>query len=159
MCYTFIVSTEETPAYIAIVDNAGREKRQRVEYAVTDVRGETVYVTSEGLKYIRDSLWAKARQRFLLSELNRIRDVISKPGIVIWDPMASGDTLIYYKRLYVKPERRHWLVAAVVKLRQGLKFLYNFHLQESSKVKGYHLDVPPEIWYLNPRQQKRTFGL
>jgi len=153
------VNVEEPPAYVTIVDNAGRKKRQRVEYTVTDVRGETVYVTSGGLRYIHDSLWAKRRQRFLLDELERIPDVISKPDIVIRDPRASDDTLVYYKRLYVKSERQHWLVAAVVKLRQGFKFLYNLHLQESGKVKGYHLDVPPEIWYLNPQQRKRTFGL
>lgn len=159
MCYTLVVSIEEPPVFITIVDDAGREKRQRVEYTVTDVRGETVYVTSGGLRYIRDSLWAKGRQRFLLDELERIPDVISKPDIVIRDPRASDDTLLYYKRLYIKSERQHWLVAAVVKLRRGLKFLYNFHLQESGKVKGYHLDVSPEIWYLNPQRRKRTFGL
>ncbi len=151
--------SREPPVFITIVDNAGREKQQRVEYVVTDVRGETVYVTRGGLRYIRDSLWVKGRQRFLLDELERIPDVISKADIVIWDPMASHDTLIYYKRLYIESEHRHWLVAAVVKLRQGLKFLYNFHLQESGKVKGYHLDVPPEIWYLNPQRRKRVFGL
>ncbi|MFQ5342536.1 MAG: hypothetical protein ACE5F6_13410 [Anaerolineae bacterium] len=151
--------SEEPPVFITIVDNAGREKRQRVEYEVSDVHGETVYITSDGLKYIRDSLWVKRRQRFLLDELDRIPDTISRADIVIWDPMASDDTLIYYKRLYIASEHRHWLVAAVVKLRQGLKFLYNFHLQESGKVKGYHLDVPPEVWYLNPQRRKRTFGL
>jgi hypothetical protein len=147
------------PVFITIVDNAGREKQQRVEYVVADVRGETVYVTRGGLEYIRDSLWVKRRQRFLLNELKRIPDVISKADIVIRDPMASDDTLIYYKRLYIESEHRHWLVASVVKLRQRLKFLYNFHLQESGKVKGYHLDVSPEIWYLNPQRRKRAFGL
>jgi hypothetical protein len=151
--------SQEPPAFITIVDNAGRERRQRVEYTVVDVHSETVYVTSGGLQYIRDSLWAKGRQRFLLTELDRIPDVISRPDIVIWDSSASDDTLIYYKQLYIQSEHRRWLVAAVVKLRQGLKFLYNFHLQESGKVKGYHLDIPPEIWYLDPQQRKRTFGL
>jgi len=151
--------SEESPVFITIVDNTGREKRQRVEYTVADVRGETVYVTRGGLGYIRDSLWIKGRQRFLLNELARIPDVIAKADVVIWDPMAGDDTLIYYKRLYIESEHRHWLVAAVVKLRQGLRFLYNFHLQESGKVKGCHLDVPPEIWYLNPQRRKRVFGL
>jgi hypothetical protein len=151
--------SDEAPEFITIVDNAGREKHQRVEYVVSDVHDETVYVTSEGLNYIRDSLWIKVHQRFLLDELERIPDAISKPDVVIWDPMASDDTLIYYKRLYIEAERRHWLVAVVVKLRQGLKFLYNFHLQESGKVKGYQLDVPPQIWYLNPQYRKRVFGL
>lgn len=159
ICYTFAMSSEEPVVFITVVDDAGHEKRQRIEYTVVDVRDETVYITDGGLQYIRDSLWAKRRQRFLLDELDRIPDVLSRPDIVIQDPMASNDTLIYYKRLYIEADRRHWLVAAVVKLRQGLKFLYNFHLQESGKVKGYHLDVPPEIWYLNPQQRKRAFGL
>jgi len=150
---------QDPPVFITIIDNTGREKRQRVEYTVADIHGETVYVTSGGLRYIRDSLWAKGRQRFLLDELDRIPDVISRPDIVIWDSRASDDTLIYYKRLHIQSERQHWLVAAVVKLRRGLKFLYNFHLQESDKVKGYHLDIPPEIWYLNPQRRKRNFGL
>ncbi len=38
MCYTLVVSIEESPVFITIVDDAGREKRQRVEYTVTDVR-------------------------------------------------------------------------------------------------------------------------
>lgn len=159
VCYNINMGADEKPTFITVIDNAGREKRQRVEYTVTDVRGEIVHVTSGGLKYIRDSLWAKRRQRFLLDELDRISDVISKPDIVIRDPRASDDTLIYYKRLYIESERQHWLVAAVVKLRQGAKFLYNFHLQESGKVKGYHLDVPPKLWYLSPQRRKRTFGL
>jgi len=46
--------------YVTIVDNKGRERIQRVEYAVTDVRGETVYVTADGLAYARDSLTRKA---------------------------------------------------------------------------------------------------
>lgn len=149
----------EQPTFVTVVDNAGREKRQRVEYIVTDVRGEIVYVTSDSLQYIRDSLWAKGRQRFLLDEIDRLPDVIARPDVVIWDSRASDDTLIYYKRLYIESEHQHWLVAAVVKRRRGIKFLYNFHLQESGKVKGYHLDVSPEIWYLGPRQRKRTFGL
>jgi len=134
VCYNIDMGADEQPTFITVVDNTGREKRQRVEYTATDVRAEVVYVTSGGLQYIRDSLWAKGRQRFLLDELDRIPDVISKPDIVIRDPRASDDTLIYYKRLYVESKHQHWLVAAVVKLRQGTKFLYNFHLQESGKV-------------------------
>ncbi len=162
VCYNVFVNKSITNSdkherFITVVDNAGRERHQRVEYLVTDVRDEEVYVTSDGLQYVRDSLQAKSRQRFLLDELNRIPNVISNPDIVIWDPMASDDTLIYYKRIY--SEDRHWLVAAVVKLRQGIKFLYNFHLQDGGKVKGYHYDVPPQIWYLNPQQRKKAFGL
>ena len=41
---------------ITIVDNKGRERVQRVEYVVLDVRGEKVYVTADGLAYTEDSL-------------------------------------------------------------------------------------------------------
>lgn len=145
--------------FITIVDNHGHEKHQRIEYIISDVRGEIVYVTDGGLRYIQDSLWAKRRQRFLLDEMDRLPDVISNADIVVWDSMADDDTLHYYKHLYIASQGQQWLVVAVVKIRQNIKFLYNFHLQESGKVKGYHLDVPPEIWYLNPQQRKRTFGL
>jgi len=47
--------------FITIVDNNGREKHQRIEYVSSDVRGETVYVTDGGLRYIHDSLSAKRR--------------------------------------------------------------------------------------------------
>ena len=36
--------------YVTVVDNKGRERIQRVEYIVTDVHGETVYVTADGLR-------------------------------------------------------------------------------------------------------------
>jgi len=42
--------------YITVVDNKRRERIQRVEYIVTDVHNETVYVTAGGLAYARDSL-------------------------------------------------------------------------------------------------------
>ena len=42
--------------YITIVDNKGRERAQRVEYVVLDVRGEKVYITADGLAYTEDSL-------------------------------------------------------------------------------------------------------
>lgn len=150
---------DDASDFITIVDNHGNEKRQRIEYTISDVEGEIVYVTDGGLRYIQDSLWAKRHQRFLLEELDRLPDVISNADIVVWDSMANDDTLLYYKHLYIASQGQQWLVVAVVKIRQNTKFLYNFHLQESGKVKGYHLDMPPEIWYLHPQQRKRTFGL
>ena len=157
--YSNKIHLDKRGAFITILDNAGREKHQQVEYTITDVRNEEVFVTEDGLQYIRDSLQAKSRQRFLLDELNRIPNVIANSDIVILDPMASDDTLIYYKKIRIQPEHRHCLVAAVVKLQPGIKFLYNFHLQESGKVKGYRHDVPPKIWHLNPQQRKKDYGL
>lgn len=153
------MSESASDEYIIVIDNAGRRKRQKVEYIVLDVRREKVYVTAEGLKYTRDSLRAKGRQRFLLDELERIPNILAHPDIVVWDYEYPDDTLIYYKRLYIKSKGAHYLIAAIVKIRQGKRFLYNVHVQESGKVKGYHRDMLPEVWYINPRRRPHHFGL
>jgi len=147
--------------YVTIVDNKGREKVQRVEFVVRDVRGEKVYVTTDGLAYTENSLTRK-RQYYLVERLDRVPDILSKPDIVIWDPAeAPGDTLIYYKRLYVANLHRHRLVAAIVKVRRGIKFFYNLHAQESGRVKGLPVVHPSdiEVWYIAPHRRKRQFGL
>jgi len=147
--------------YITIIDNKGHRKVQRVEYVVLDVQEEKVYVTADGLAYVEDSLEAK-EQDYLVEKLSRLSDILAHPDIVIWDPVeASGDTLIYYKRLYIAVLRRHKLVAAIVKARQGIKFFYNLHIQESGKVKGLPI-VPPskiQVWYIAPQAKQHQFGL
>jgi len=55
---------EEYIIVVSIVDNKGRERFQHVEYIVTDVRGDTVYVTADGLAYTRDSLARKAHYSY-----------------------------------------------------------------------------------------------
>jgi hypothetical protein len=147
--------------YITVIDNKGRERVQRVEYVVLEVRGEKVYVTADGLAYAEDSLVAKG-QNYLIEKLGRLSGILAHPDIVIWDPVeAPGDTLIYYKRLYIAALRRHKLVAAIVKARQGTKFFYNLHVQESGKVKGLPIVPPSEIqvWYIAPQVKRRQFGL
>ena len=147
--------------YITIIDNKGRERVQRVEYIVLDVRGEEVYVTADGLAYTEDSLAAK-EQNYLIEKLGRLSDILAHPDIVIWDPVeAPGDTLIYYKRFYITAIRRHKLVAAIVKARRGIKFFYNLHVQESGKVKGLPIVPSSEIqvWYITPHVKRRQFGL
>jgi len=147
--------------YAPIVDNKGRERVQHVEYVVTDVRGEKVYITADGLTYSEDSLEAK-EQNYLIEKLSRLSDILAHPDIVIWDPAeAPGDTLIYYKRLYIAVLRRHKLVAAIVKVRRGIKFFYNLHVQESGKVKGLTIVPPMEIrvWYIAPQVRRRQVGL
>jgi hypothetical protein len=147
--------------YVTIIDNKGREKVQRVEYVVRDVRGEDVYVTADGLAYTRDSLEAK-EQNYLIEELDRLAGILVQPDIVIWDPVEMpGDTLIYYKRLYTTVLRRRKLLAVIVKVRQGIKFFYNLHVQESGKVKGLPIVPPSEIqvWYIAPRVKRGQFGL
>jgi hypothetical protein len=144
--------------YVTIVDNKGRERIQRVEYIVTDVRGETVYVTADGLAYARDSLTRKAHY-YLIDEFNRIPDVLERPDIVVYDHASPDDTLIYYKRIYIRSMHVHQLVAVVVKFRQDAKFFYNFHVQQSGKVKGYREPVSPKVWYIAPGREQRDFGL
>ena len=47
---------EEYIIVVIVVDNKGCERIQHVEYIVTGVRGDTVYVTADGLAYARN-LW------------------------------------------------------------------------------------------------------
>jgi hypothetical protein len=144
--------------YITVVDNKGRERIQRVEYTVTDVRDEKVYVTVDGLAYARDSLICKG-QDHILQVFDCIPAVMVHPEIVIRDHQSPDDTLIYYKRLYVSAIARHQLVCVVVKVRQGIRYLYNFFAQQSGKVKGYRHVPPPEIWYIAPGKKARDYGL
>jgi hypothetical protein len=144
--------------YITIVDNKGRERVQRVEYVVLDVRGERVYVTADGLAYTEDSLEAKDLQ-YLIKELDRIPTILSHPDIVVHDHMSPEDTLIYYKRIRIASLAVHQLIAVVVKSRQGIKFFYNMHPQTSGRVKGYRERVPPQVWYIAPGKRRRDFGL
>ncbi|MDE3088031.1 MAG: hypothetical protein KGJ80_01425 [Chloroflexota bacterium] len=147
----------EIPEFITIIDNRGQERRQRVSSVVSDVRGEQVYVTDEGLKYVTDSLQTKD-QKYLIGLIPHIAGILAQPEIVVWDYATPNDTLLYYKHLFVPEEHRHRLFVAVVKSRRGIKFLYNFHLQTSGKVKGHEQKTKPEIWYISPQKRKRQFG-
>ncbi len=144
--------------YITILDNRGRARVQHVEYIVVDVRDEQIYITADGLAYATDSLEAKDFYAFV-SELDQIPAILSAPEIVIRDHTSPDDTLIYYKHLYIMLLGSHQLIAVVVKWRQGVKFFYNFHPQESGKIKGYREPVPPEIWYLSSEANLKGFGL
>ena len=146
---------EET---ITIVDNAGREKVERVTYTVEDVFGEKVYVTEEGLQYARDSLHRKRQVKFV-AQLERIPQVLSQPDIVIRDPGFPKDTVIYYKRYYDRHHRRYRVIAVIIKIQASLKFLYNVHPQQSGKVKGYLETPKPEVLYLSPHRKRRDYGL
>ena len=147
--------------YLTIIDNKGREKVQFVEYIVEDVRDERVYVTTDGLIYAKDSLAFKV-QDYLIAELQQLPEILAHPDIVIWDPVdPPGDTLIYYKRLYITELHERKLVAAIVKVRRGIKFFYNLHVQESGKVKGISVVPTAEIdvWYVALRVKRSQFGL
>ena len=147
--------------YITIVDNRGREKVQAVEYIVWDVNQEKVFVTADALAYTRDSLTLK-RQTYLVPEVDNLSSMLSQPDIVIWDPVDDpGETLIYYKRIYIKRFSTHKVMAAIVKIRQSVKFLYNMHLQDSGHVKGTSVVASDQIhiWYLAPGTRKSQYGL
>lgn len=66
---------------------------------------------------------------------------------------------IYYKHLRIGSLGITQLMAIVVKWRQGIKFFYNMHPQESGKVKGYREAIPPEIWYLARGKSLKEFGV
>jgi len=144
--------------YVTIVDNKGRERVQHVEYIALDVRGEEVYVTADGLAYARYSLAAKDFG-YLIEALDKIPAILAHPDIVIHDHTSPEDTLIYYKRLRMALPGVHQLLAVVVKNRQGIKFFYNLHPQQSGKVKGYRERVHPQVWYMAPGKRRREFGL
>ena len=125
---------------------------------VTDVRGETIYVTTDGLTYASDSLSYKG-QDDLLDVFDRIPTILCNPEIVVRDYQSPRDTLLYYKRVYIPARAQHWLLCVVVKVRQGVRYLYNFFEQQSGKVKGYR-EVPlPIIWYIAPKKRPRNYGL
>lgn len=144
--------------YITIVDNKGRERIQHVEYIVTDVHNKTIHITADGLVYARDSLSRKG-QGHLIEVFDRIPAVLTHPEIVIRDHLSPDDTLLYYKRLYIRAIARHQLVCVVVKIRQDIRYLYNFFAQQSGKVKGYREIPPPKIWYIAPNKRPSDFGL
>lgn len=146
---------------VLTIDDAGQRKWEKVEYISTDVKGEVVYITREGLQYIRDALRRK-HQFALLKRLDDLPRVLSHPDVVIWDPDREvQDTLLYYRRLYFPSAGRHVLVCAVVKVRGGIRFLYNFFVQQSGKVKGHGITpaLVTCIWYIHPRRRPKEFGI
>jgi len=146
---------------ILIIDNAGLHKWETVVYTCTDMREEIVYITSEGLQYSRDSLTRK-RQYHLIERLGELCKDLAHSDIVIWDPsVTEKDTLLYYRPVYFQKFGRHQLICLVVKVRAGVKYLYNIFVQQSSKVKG-HDTVPTEaydIWYIAPRTRPKQYGI
>ncbi len=144
--------------YIAILDNQGREQIQHVEYIVTDVRNESIYVTTDGIIYTQDSLTRKG-QEHIFEIIDRIPTILAQPAIVIQDHVSPDDTLLYYGQVYIPALAQVQLLCVVVKVRQGIRFFYNFFPQQSGKVKGYREMPPPAIWYIAPGQNPRNYGL
>lgn len=99
-----------TPEYVTIIDNKGKRKISAFAYVVRGIKDELVYVTTDGLAYTRDSLTLK-RYGFLLTELEKLPNILSQPDLVIWDPVDDpGETLIYYKRIFVSALQLNGLV-------------------------------------------------
>lgn len=146
---------------ILIIDNAGQRKWETIKYNCVDMRDEIVHITEEGLQYSRDSLTRK-RQHYLIDRLNDLCKDLAHSDIVIWDPSVDEkDTLLYYRRVYFQQFGRHQLICLVVKVRDGIKYLYNIFLQQSSKVKGYET-VPADaydVWYLAPNTRPKQYGI
>jgi hypothetical protein len=149
---------EPNEEYVIVVDNKGRQSIQYVEYIVTDVRGETIYVTTDGLTYASDSLSYKG-QDDLLEVFDRIPTILAHPEIVVRDYQSPSDTLLYYKRVYIPAQAQHWLLCVVIKVQKYARYLYNFFEQQSGKVKGYQEVPPPSIWYIAPKKRPRNYGL
>jgi hypothetical protein len=75
------------------------------------------------------------------------------------DHLSPEDTRLYYKPVVIAASGQQQLLCVVVKLRQDIRFFYNFFPQQSGKVKGYREIPPPEIWYLAPGQNPGQYGL
>jgi len=130
---------------------------QTIVCSVTDVFQEQVYFTREAEKYIRDSRSRKPWQRYVLDHLDRIPSILRTPSIVILDPDDFEEkTLVYYKEIHVSQRGRNILFALVVK-RNTCKIVYNFHPQESGKVKGYRRQPPPKVLYLRPGLKRKRY--
>ena len=125
---------------------------------MTDVRGEDVYITADGLGYARYSLMRKEQDE-ILEVFDRIPTILAHPEIVIKDPKSPDETRLYYKRVYVPAMGRHQLLCIVVKVRQGVRYLYNFFAQQSGKVKGHRETPRPEILYIANKKRPRDYGL
>lgn len=131
--------------------------QQTIIYSVTDVFEEQVYFTREAEKYIRDSRGSKPWQRYVLNHLDRIPTILRTPSIVIRDPEdITEKTLIYYKEIHV-PEQRHNVLFALVVKQNAHRIIYNFHPQESGKVKAYRLQPPPRVLYLRPGVKRKKY--
>ena len=104
----------------------------------------------------QDSLTRKG-QVYILDIIDQIPAVLANPKLVIQDHLSPDDTLLYYKHLYVPASGRHQAMCVVIKIRNGVRFFYNFFPQQSGKVKGYREVPPPTIWYIAPGSKSAQF--
>lgn len=126
---------------------------QTIRYAVTDILGNLVYFTDEAEQYIKYSRGTRRTQKYVLNYLHKISAILKDPSIVIIDPEdISERTLVYYKEIHVKEKQKQELFALIVNANKE-RIVYNFHPQESGKVKFWKSQ--PKVLYLK-REHKRA---
>lgn len=119
---------------------------QTIIYSVEDILGNKVYFTEEADDYIKYSRGSRETQKYALNYLHKIPAILKDPSIVIFDPEdISEQTLVYYKEIHVKEKQKQVLFALIVKAYNE-KIVYNFHPQESGKVKFWKSQ--PKVLYL-----------
>ena len=130
---------------------------QTILYGVEDVFGKKVYYTEEADKYIKDSRIRKRGQQYLIKYLHKIPGILRDPSIVILDSEdVSGETLLYYKELFIKEKSRQILVTLVVKSFME-RIVYNFYPQESGKAKICEGKEPPKLLYLKAGYKRQSY--
>jgi len=128
---------------------------QTVIYAVEDILSNKVYFTEEAEQYIKYARGTRRTQKYVLNYLQKIPAILKDPSIVIIDSEdCSGRTVIYYKEIYIREEQKQELFALVVKIDKE-KVVYNFHPQESSKVKFWQ--DQPKVLYLKTGYKRATY--
>jgi len=128
---------------------------QTVIYAVEDVLGNKIYFTQEAAQYIEYARGTRRTQKYVLNYLQKIPAILKDPSIVIIDPEdGSGRTVIYYKEIYIREKQKQDLFALVVKIDKE-RVVYNFHPQESGKVKFWQ--DQPKVLYLKTGYKRATY--
>jgi len=130
---------------------------QTILYGVTDIFEKKVYYTEEAEKYIKDSRIRKRGQQYLINYLHKIPGILRDPSIVIVDSEdISGNTLLYYKELFIAEKSRQILLTLVVKLFIE-RIIYNFYPQESGKVKICEGKEPPKVLYIKTGYKRQRY--
>ncbi len=128
---------------------------QTVRYAATDILGNLVYFTDEAEKYINYSRGSRRIQKYVLNYLHKIPAILKDPSIIIIDPEdISERTLVYYKEIHVKEKQKQELFALIVKAYKE-RIVYNFHPQESGKVKFWK--SKPKVLYLKKGHKRANY--
>ncbi len=130
---------------------------QTIAYSVIDVLGHMIHFSQEARRYIQDSRRKKVWQRYVLNYFDRIPLILQDPSIVIVDPDDYTErTHLYYREIYVEELKRQILFSVVVRTN-GEHVIYNFHPQETGRVKASKHKPPPQLLYLKPNARKKSY--